>query len=162
MLNTPSGAENPMKIQTRGKPEKITIAEIKQAAEWYAHKLMGTKLSNNITIRVVFKKDFLKSKHTYAECDALKVRPNPRRFQINIDAEMGRRSTLLCLAHEMVHVKQFARNELVELKENVLFRWNGELYGEEIHYYEQPWEIEAYGRELGLYCMWQESLLETA
>jgi hypothetical protein len=64
------------------------------------------------------------------------------------------------LAHEMVHVKQHAKNELG--KTNVIFCkdglaietiWNGKPWTakkDENQHYDSPWEIEAYGREVGL------------
>lgn len=64
------------------------------------------------------------------------------------------------LAHEMVHVKQHVRNELGK-KHVVLYRggfdiqteWCGEIWtpkkGED-PFYDSPWEVEAYGKEVGL------------
>jgi hypothetical protein len=46
------------------------------------------------------------------------------------------------LVHEMIHVKQFLLQELDEHG----IRWYGELY-DWCPYDNQPWEIEAYGRE---------------
>jgi hypothetical protein len=75
-----------------------------------------------------------------------------------MDAHAARKTMLLTLAHEMTHVKQFARRELIEIKADVLFKWYGEVFGDEVHYYETPWEIEAHGREIGLYYLWRESV----
>jgi hypothetical protein len=146
-----------MKIEIRGKPDKVGLDEIRAAAEWYAVRLMGSRLAQNINVRILFKDNLRHDRCIWAECDCRDQGSKPRNFTIRIDANSARNSTLITLAHEMVHVKQFARKELVELKSNTLFRWYGELYGEEVHYYEQPWEIEAHGREYGLYYMWRES-----
>jgi hypothetical protein len=68
------------------------------------------------------------------------------------------------LGHEMVHVKQHAKNELRTghvvaarggLK--IYSKWMGEIWkpkGKEDHYFDAPWEIEAYGREVGLFAKW--------
>jgi len=53
----------------------------------------------------------------------------------------------------MVHLKQYAKGELKDyIKPARMIGWMGEKYlMEELDYWEQPWEIEAYGREKGLY-----------
>lgn len=146
-----------MRIEIRGKPDKVDLDEIRDAVEWYAVKLMGRRLSKHINVRILFKESLRHDRSIWAECDSKDRGPKQRNFTIRIDANSARNTTLITLAHEMVHVKQFARKELVELKYNTLFRWYGELYGDEVHYYEQPWEIEAHGREYGLYYMWKQS-----
>lgn len=46
---------------------------------------------------------------------------------------------LSTLAHEMVHVKQFAKGEL----DPALSRWKSNKYCDKIEYWDQPWEKEA-------------------
>ena len=46
---------------------------------------------------------------------------------------------LSTLAHEMVHVKQFAKGEL----DSALTQWKSNKYCENIDYWDQPWEKEA-------------------
>ena len=46
---------------------------------------------------------------------------------------------LSTLAHEMVHVRQFARGEL----NSSLSRWKSNKYCDNIEYWDQPWEKEA-------------------
>jgi hypothetical protein len=150
-----------MKIEIRGKPDKVKLDEIREAVKWYAVQLMGCRLAKNINLRIIFKDNLRYDRCIWAECDCRDRGPKLRKFTIWMDANSARNSTLITLAHEMVHVKQFARRELVELKNNTMFRWYGKLYGDEVHYYEQPWEIEAHGREYGLYYMWRESRKNT-
>lgn len=50
------------------------------------------------------------------------------------------------LAHEMVHVKQFARGEL----DFGLTRWKSNKYCDNIEYWDQPWEKEARRLQQGL------------
>jgi hypothetical protein len=147
-----------MKIQTRGRPDKVELAEIRQAAVWYAHRLMGPRLAKNIQLKLVFKQDLRYNRNIWAECGCKDPGPRPRKFVITMDAHAARKTMLLTLAHEMTHVKQFARRELIEIKADVLFKWYGEVFGDEVHYYETPWEIEAHGREIGLYYLWRESV----
>ena len=60
----------------------------------------------------------------------------------------------------MVHVKQFARNELYEPSAKQGSRWKGEWLSPRQKcvkdYWDQPWEIEAHGRECGLFVRWAE------
>ena len=51
------------------------------------------------------------------------------------------------IAHEMVHVHQMQRGDLVFDYDNMLFHWKGQIYDaeklESIEYNERPWEAEA-------------------
>jgi hypothetical protein len=63
------------------------------------------------------------------------------------------RKMLETLAHEMVHVKQFARRELHPANDE----WYGKTYNpKKVDYWDLPWEIEAHGRETGLFIRWAE------
>ena len=75
-----------------------------------------------------------------------------RTFEIEVDRTLRLRRLLETVAHEMVHVKQYARNELhVEYAKC----WKNEFYTK-TDYWDCPWEIEAHGRELGLFIRWAE------
>ena len=78
-------------------------------------------------------------------------------FEMDIESSMTLRKKLLSVAHEMVHVKQFTRGELKHTDTLTAKRWLGKTYNES-NYWDCPWEIEAYGRELGLFTMWVEKL----
>ena len=60
------------------------------------------------------------------------------------------------LAHEMVHVKQWATGEMKELVRQNKTRFKGELFGN-TEYWFRPWEIEAHGIEKGLFVKWAEA-----
>jgi hypothetical protein len=59
------------------------------------------------------------------------------------------------LMHELIHVKQYANNELFDYK-NGDTKYDGRVYplneGYE-EYWNSPWEIEAYGRVVGTFEM---------
>ena len=79
---------------------------------------------------------------------------NNRTFQLEIDKTQSLRGLLETIAHEMVHVKQYARGELSADKHV----WMGKTYDpEEINYWDLPWEIEAHGREIGLFVRYCEA-----
>jgi len=81
----------------------------------------------------------------------------PREFEIEINKSARLRRMLETVAHEMVHAKQFARGELYESSRTNKHRWQGRWLSKEPGYWDQPWEIEAHGRECGLFIQWAES-----
>ena len=84
--------------------------------------------------------------------------PNrPREFDIDINKQAKLRRLLETVAHEMVHVKQFARGELYESTRRNKHRWQGKWLNTDPKYWDQPWEIEAHGREVGLFIQWAEA-----
>lgn len=88
----------------------------------------------------------------------------PEEFEITIDPELlkDEEKLMKTVAHEMVHVMQYAMGELrVEGKK---FYWKGERYktGDPItraEYYSFPWEVQAYGLENALYYGFEEQEL---
>ena len=73
-----------------------------------------------------------------------------------MNPNLSRRKMLQCLAHEMVHVKQYARGELSS--ELITARWQGKVYkitSSFEDYLNWPWEVEAYGRDRSLYLFYQ-------
>jgi len=74
------------------------------------------------------------------------------------------KNLLLNLGHELVHVKQYLLNEMFDYT-NGDVRHKGIVFSSEYQeneelYYDSPWEIEAYGRELGLYKIFCHKLKE--
>lgn len=64
---------------------------------------------------------------------------------------------LVDLGHELVHVKQYLNNETFDYVSGDV-RYKGErfesTYINNVElYYDSPWEVDAYGREWGLYMM---------
>lgn len=76
-----------------------------------------------------------------------------REFEIEADRTQPLRRLLETIAHEMVHVKQYARGELHPSADV----WMGKTYNpKKVSYWDLPWEIEAHGREVGLFVRWAE------
>ena len=74
-------------------------------------------------------------------------------FEIEADKKLRMRKLLETIAHEMVHVKQYARRELHPVHDT----WCGKTYNpKKTSYWDLPWEIEAHGREVGLFVRWAE------
>ena len=76
-----------------------------------------------------------------------------RTFEIEADKKLRLRKLLETIAHEMVHVKQYARRELHPVHNT----WCGKTINpKKTSYWDLPWEIEAHGREIGLFVRWAE------
>jgi hypothetical protein len=74
------------------------------------------------------------------------------------------RTVLIDIGHELVHVKQYLNGEIFDYKSgDVRFKgmkFDASHYDNEEKYFESPWEIEAYGREWGLYKMFCNKVKE--
>lgn len=77
----------------------------------------------------------------------------PNEYEIKFSKKIkNMRRIVQTLAHEMVHVKQFAKGEMYDHINSDTIRWKRNTYNiKEINYWDYPWEIDAYGREMGLY-----------
>lgn len=142
-----------MQIFISGMPEKVPVELCRKACRYYAKRLLSKRLYDNITIRLIF--TTLGLGRTKASCVWNTTNIRPRSFTIIVRADMGQRSTLRAIAHEMVHTKQWATGQLKDyLRTHKKCRWQGEVhpaYDDWNYYFFQPWEIEAYGMEVGLY-----------
>jgi hypothetical protein len=142
-----------MQIDIKGK-SSITKKEVRHAVQYFASKLMRSDLLKTITIDI----EFVSLKGPYkAYCSYLDNNIRPRMFNINVNNNMSKWSIIKALAHEMVHVKQYAKGELQDYitpKKTDLVKWKGKKFTSSDdweNYWMSPWEIEAYGLEVGLY-----------
>jgi RNAse (barnase) inhibitor barstar len=137
---------NPHKIKT------IDYEEIKNAAEFYAKILLPKKMAEDIILDIEFDPEL----DNMAECVCEEDKKNPRIFTISLRCKDDDDEVLQCLAHEMVHLKQSAKNEY-ESEFGVSrpkHKWMGKTVRfkkNEHRYFDAPWEIEAFGRERSLY-----------
>ena len=70
----------------------------------------------------------------------------PREFSIQINKTVDAEAMISILMHEMVHVKQYVKNELQFRERPMAMRlWKGKIIDDEkVDYYDLPWEKEAY------------------
>lgn len=148
-----------MKIYTRGstrKTQKLT----KNLVKFCAENLMSSRLMESISIRVEFHQGpldgvndiegdcFYEDDHDY----------RPKEFVVRVcdNLRLGKKLRTVC--HEMVHVAQFAKGDMRYITKPARFtKFQGVLYPDELEYWDSPWEIEAFGREPGLYTRWIDS-----
>jgi len=105
-------------------------AQALMAVRFFTKELGISRLRTNIHIKFHHKL-FVDNSHSEGLCESV----DPRNFIIDVALYGNWMSTL---AHELVHVKQFARKELTE---NLQY-WKGKDHTETA-YWEQPWEKEA-------------------
>lgn len=141
-----------MQIRLYNVPTKLKSEEIRSALNFFAESLMTKRMCNNLNVRVCFGESLENT--TVWEDD----NNRPREFTITVNSKVGYRTMLLTLAHEMVHVKQYATGELRDaLRGPTLHRWMNKPFDvNNVDYWDHPWEIEAYGREYGLYLRFRE------
>jgi hypothetical protein len=107
-------------------------ANINLAINSFAKQLGINRLKTLIQVRLHNKVFLDVTDGTEALCESL----DERNFIIDV-AMFG--NWVVNLAHEMVHVKQFARGEM----DAGLSRWKSNQYAGNIDYWDQPWEKEA-------------------
>jgi hypothetical protein len=127
-------------------------------ADWTGHKLIGGRIRRHINLTIQlnhpnhYKKHYLYADTDYSDEDCNKL---PKNFVITMTSRFGILRSLVILAHEMVHVKQFALGELVWTEKNLHPKWFGKKIDyEATSYWDLPYEVEAHGREKGLVYQW--------
>lgn len=147
-----------MKISVYNAPKHMSKKKLKKAIETYGQALLG-RLYNKVELHVRFKA--LDDPDGDAECfpaaedDARADRP--RLFGINVDPRCAKNQhhLLEMIAHEMVHLKQFAKGELFQYTIKRGARWFNTYFNVSISYADKeylhlPWEVEAYGMQKAL------------
>ena len=134
---------------------------IESAAYYYAEKLLGKTLVKTIEVNINLKRGMLLEDDAEGTCiwdDWDDLRKTPRDFTIELDCGVTIRNMLVNLAHEMVHMKQWVKGDMYEYSNPHMVRFMKKKYDmSNIDYWDFPWEIEAYGRQLGLFIRWCEA-----
>lgn len=65
-------------------------------------------------------------------------------YELEIDKDQTLREFISTICHEMVHVKQYYRNQMDDRAKEGFLRWNKEKISDKTPYSELPWELEAY------------------
>lgn len=119
------------------------------AIEYFATQLLTPQLKSNIIINLKFIKSLPVCGFT--EVDGHNSRGAPREFTLELKRGMSEKETIKTLAHEMVHVKQYAYGEIDERGTMWLSR---KFDHDSVPYHKRPWEKEAYQAEERLYQKW--------
>ena len=130
---------------------KLQKKLVMEAANYYLKDLIP---AHSVMLLIKLRKDLFKKEGLKADCIWEDDRNKPREFNITIDSSMKMHGVLRALAHECVHVKQFVKREMCDTGNCYITKWKGQAYHtNKGSYWELPWEIDAYGREVGLYEM---------
>jgi hypothetical protein len=137
-----------MKINIYRRPKPVSLDLIKEALQFYARSLMNKRLYNKLAVRVVFVKNMVDKQGLEGSCTWEDDNIRPREFSIHIDNKLSEDEVLKCLAHEMVHVKQWAKMEMRQFMRKSDVHWLGKPVDDSVlSYSELPWEKEAWGLE---------------
>ena len=141
-----------MNISVTGCKDRDLEAEIYSATRFFASELLSKKMMPHISVDIVMKTkipDLGQCVVTFHNDYYV-----PREFEIQLRRHRSIANTLKTLAHEMVHVKQFAKREL-KVDHT---KWKGEYIDVgQIEYADYPWEIEASSLECILYNLYIEN-----
>jgi len=123
-----------------------------------AYMLMSKRMTNSLEVTVRYTKDMYEKHNECGTCMWEDDNTRPKEFTIEIDKSQPLRKALESVCHEMVHVKQFATGQMKDLmKGRQYVKFDGVEYNrDKMSYWDYPWEIEAMGREIGLFVRWAE------
>ena len=149
-----------MEIMFPGSVPLKTREKIADASYFYARELMHWRMVENLKIDVEVSNRF----DYQGECINEDDTKRSRYFTIKLRNKRSDLHILHTLAHEMVHVKQHAKNELKKCfvfdgNDNIKLQsyWRDEAWNPsagEDPYFDCPWEKEAYELEDTLYLKW--------
>lgn len=120
-------------------------------AQWSAYQLMHWKMADNIWLNIKICK---LNVHGYCIWEDDNIRP--REFNIEIDNTLTGSDFDTTVFHEMVHVKQYAKDELRErFRPGYRKNWKRSTKNYfDVEYDDAPWEKEAYKMQEVLYDRW--------
>lgn len=135
-----------MQIKITKCPDKKFRPFVNRAVAFYGKELIKKSINVNVNVHVRFNSKI--NAWGYASVEEFNTMNKPRGFLLEVHPGIGAKHILETLAHEMIHIKQFIFGELSE----DLSVWCGTYVDTTVvDYYVLPWEIEAYGREVGLF-----------
>ena len=109
-----------------------------------------------LDISVIFKK-IPEKENTIGTC---LMQDNNRSFEIEIQKGLSFDEIVKTLCHEMVHVKQYARNEMTDSYWKGQMRWRNRFIKKNTSYSKLPWEREAYRKQNTLTKSYYNSVVD--
>ena len=123
----------------------------REICENVAHHMISELLPRFRTLDIIINLVTIKS-----EAIGFCMEQDKNQFEIELDKKLSIKDMVTALCHEMVHVKQYAKDELHEYTMKKGHRYKGKFFSDKLDYWDEPWEIEAHGRETGLFVRWAE------
>ena len=132
-----------MKVSVRNAKDRMLVYLLKLAADSFAKNLMSPQLTKNLSIKIIVRDKLDAGGFCDYEIDR---DGNPREFNIELLRTRKKINMFKVLAHEMVHVKQIAKGQLLHDGKKIF--WKGKkFYPKRMSYYNHPWEIDAWRNE---------------
>ena len=95
---------------------------VNSIARWSAHKLMTKRMADSLTVKISLRKDLFHREGNYGDVEVIDHEARrPKQFSIRVDASMTMRNLLTTVAHEIVHVKQYATEEMKGMSHRTSF-----------------------------------------
>lgn len=157
-----------MRTAIVGFDDEIT-AELDEALVFFVKILFHPNMSRNMSFTVQRLPELVLAGECWPEDY------DNRQFVIDIRDAPGDDEPSSTLAHELVHCRQWARKELsvtsslvarksdsidgIEFGTAFCELWHGEIWTPkpgEHPYFDSPWEVEAYGKEVGMMARWRD------
>lgn len=133
-----------------------------ELSHFILNKFFQERRLRYIFVDVSFEKNLFKEYGQYGNCIWEDQHYKPNEFSIELEPNQPLPILLNSLAHELVHVKQWAKGEYYQtMKNRRVYKYNNKYYNvDKVDYWDQPWEIEAHGRAIGLMVQWNRTLPE--
>lgn len=145
-----------MLIKVYGSRSSRLKVMIREAIEYAGNKLLSKRIRDGMEITVKMKDDL---QENVAEVEWLDDNVRPRVFELCLDKNQSEMLQMICIMHEMVHIRQYATGDLVQsMKNGKQNKWMKSEWIDDtkVGYYDLPWEIEAHGREKGMLLEWMK------
>lgn len=136
-----------MRLTSRGIPKKIDKKICKRAVKFYGKQLLSNRLYESLEIHLEF---IEMEDNEYGFCNA--EDETNKSFLISINKNLTPEQTLMVLAHEMGHVKQYAKHELKDYVYGERIKFQDRIFEKaSVSYWQSPWEKDARKIERKLY-----------
>lgn len=147
-----------MQIRINGGSERQRIL-VREMTKWACHKFFNKNTYRQLKLSVKIKPPF--DDYFVGETWNDKGISSPKIFTIIISKDLNNFFFKTTFLHELVHIKQYAKNELYDYNvigdERKHVRFKDKIYEDkmdenetELEYLYQPWEVEARGMEEAL------------
>lgn len=127
----------------------------REICENVAHHMISELLPRFRTLDIIINLVTIKS-----EAIGFCMEQDKNQFEIELDKKLSIKDMVTALCHEMVHVKQFARKEMVDGIKTGVARWKSKTIPLDTNYWDLPWEKEAYRMEKKLAnSVWENGVI---
>ena len=116
--------------------------------------LVSKRMKKTLSFEIEIKKDMFKERNVWGDMDVEDDEKSPKFYNItlNYSGVESFAKMLETLAHELVHVEQFATRRLRNLAKPFTVAYEKNHYNTlKMPYYQRPWEIEAHELENSVY-----------